>query len=69
MPNIFIGGTHIGGFTDLSAKIKNGVAINLLDQHGIHYNLWKFVWNEYDTNINLEKEAQNLVICPWWIYA
>ena len=39
VPNIFIGGTHIGGFTDLSAKIKNGVAINLLDEHGIHYNL------------------------------
>ena len=39
VPNIFIGGTHVGGFSDLSAKIKNGVAINLLDQNGIHYNL------------------------------
>lgn len=39
VPNIFIGGTHVDGFSDLSAKIKSGVAINLLEQNGIHYNL------------------------------
>ena len=39
VPNIFVNGQHIGGCSDLKAKIKNGELINILDTAGIHYSL------------------------------
>ena len=39
VPNIFIGGQHIGGCDDLKAKIKNGKIIEILEANAIHYSL------------------------------
>jgi glutaredoxin len=37
VPNIFIGGVHIGGCSDLQAKVANGKVLEILDQQGISY--------------------------------
>ena len=39
VPNIFIAGKHIGGCSDLNAKIANGQVIEILEENKIHYNL------------------------------
>ncbi len=39
VPNIFINGIHIGGCSDLKAKIQNGKVMHILDEAQIHYNL------------------------------
>ncbi len=39
VPNIFIGGTHVGGCSDLQAKIKNGSVFELFEKNEIHYKL------------------------------
>ncbi len=35
VPNIFIGGTHVGGCDDMKAKVSSGVVKQLLDDNGI----------------------------------
>ena len=39
VPNIFIGGTHVGGCSDLQAKIKNGSVFELFEKNDIQYKL------------------------------
>ncbi|TNV75171.1 hypothetical protein FGO68_gene10928 [Halteria grandinella] len=39
VPNIFVGGTHIGGCSDLKAKIASGKIIEIFDQHNIPYSI------------------------------
>ena len=39
VPNIFISDKHVGGCSDLKAKIANGKAIEMLEAAGIHYSL------------------------------
>ena len=39
VPNIFIAGQHIGGCSDLQAKIKSGVVFDLLEKAGIPYTI------------------------------
>lgn len=35
VPNIFIAGTHIGGCSDLKAKLKSGVVTQILNENEI----------------------------------
>ncbi len=39
VPNIFVAENHIGGCSDLKAKIANGQIIDILESAGIPYNL------------------------------
>mmetsp|Transcript_28023 Transcript_28023/g.20973 ORF Transcript_28023/g.20973 Transcript_28023/m.20973 type:complete len:112 (-) Transcript_28023:35-370(-) len=39
VPNIFIGGTHVGGCSELKSKIKSGVVKELLNTNGIEHKL------------------------------
>ena len=39
VPNIFIAEKHVGGCSDLKAKIANGQAIEMLEAAGIPFNL------------------------------
>ena len=38
VPNIFIAGTHIGGCSDLKAKVKSGVVQQVLGENEIPHN-------------------------------
>ena len=47
VPNTYIGGVHIGGNDDLTAKIANGQVKTALDNAGVTgYSLWRstFIW-------------------------
>ena len=39
VPNIFVAGQHIGGCSDLKAKIDNGKLLEIFDEAGIQYSL------------------------------
>ena len=39
VPNIFIGGQHIGGCSDLLAKVKSGKVKELLNSAGVSHKL------------------------------
>ena len=39
VPNIFIGGTHVGGCSELKSKVSNGEVKALLDKNNIPHKL------------------------------
>ena len=57
MPNIFIGGNHLGGCSDLKAKVSKGEIKKLLTDAGVENAFWESSSSSYKlhTLINLFK--------------